>query len=177
MRRIIVITGDGKGKTTSAIGASVRAMGRGLKVLFYQFIKSKDAEYGEHLFFDENKKMNIVRLGLGCKKDFKYDDKDIEAAVKGLKMIDADISSYIKNSSNKKEVMVVLDEISYPVMWNWFEAKDVVRLMDKYADTHFILTGRTMPQELIEVADTVSTVHENKHAYQNGIQAQKGIEF
>ncbi|MEI6079767.1 MAG: cob(I)yrinic acid a,c-diamide adenosyltransferase, partial [bacterium] len=85
--------------------------------------------------------------------------------------------SYIKNSSNKKEVMVVLDEISYPVMWNWFEAKDVVRLMDKYADTHFILTGRTMPQELIEVADTVSTVHENKHAYQNGIQAQKGIEF
>lgn len=177
MRRIIVITGDGKGKTTSAIGSSVRALGRGFKVLFYQFIKSKDAEYGEHIFFDKNKKMDIVRLGRGCRKDFKYCEADIQAAVKGLKRIDTDINALVKKNKGKKEILVVLDEVSYPVIWKWFNSSDVIKLIDKYADVNFVLTGRSMPQELIDIADTASVIQENKHAYQQGIKAQVGVEF
>ncbi|MCX6112433.1 MAG: cob(I)yrinic acid a,c-diamide adenosyltransferase [Proteobacteria bacterium] len=176
-RRIIVITGEGKGKTTSAIGASVRALGRGFKVLFYQFIKSKDAEYGEHLFFEKSKKMNIVRLGKGCRKDFKYSEEDIKAAVKGLKRIDIEMHELLKKNRTKKQFLVVLDEVSYPVAWKWFDAKDVIKLMDKYADVNFILTGRSMSQEIIEVADTVSNIQENRHAYQKGLKAQIGVEF
>ncbi|MEI6092220.1 MAG: cob(I)yrinic acid a,c-diamide adenosyltransferase [bacterium] len=177
MRRIIVITGDGKGKTTSAIGASVRALGRGFKVLFYQFIKSKDAEYGEHIFFDKNKKMDIVRLGRGCRKDFKYTEQDIQAAVKGLKKIDVEINTLIKKNSSKKEILIVLDEVSYPLIWKWFDSSDVIKLVDKYTDVNFILTGRNMPQEIIDVADTVSSIQENKHAYEKGVKAQVGVEF
>ena len=171
MRRIIVITGHGKGKTTSAIGSAIRALGRGYKVFFYQFIKSKDCDYGEHLFFKNSKKLKIVRFGLGCRKDMKYDKKDIESAISGLKKIDEEL---FKKTG---KTLVVLDEVSYPVIWNWFPATDVIKLMDKYADFDFILTGRDMPQDIIEVADTVSNVQEIKHAYQKGLQAQKGIEF
>jgi cob(I)alamin adenosyltransferase len=185
MRRIIVITGHGKGKTTSAIGAAIRALGRGYKVFFYQFIKSKDCNYGEHLFFEKSKKLNIVRFGLGCRKDFKYDQKDIDAAIFGLKKIDEELFKFQKNlnkantQANKPEpkTLVVLDEISYPLIWSWSPTQDVIKLIDKYSDFNFIFTGRDMPQEIIDIADTVSSVQELKHAYQKGVQAQKGIEF
>jgi cob(I)alamin adenosyltransferase len=188
-RRIIVITGHGKGKTTSAIGSAIRALGRGYKVLFYQFIKSSDAEYGEHLFFKGSKKLKIVRFGLGCRKDFKYHKKDIEAAILGLKKIDQKLfeiekvfnanaqgSNKVSTKSEPKS-LVVLDEVSYPLIWNWFPTKDLIKLIDKYPGLNFILTGRDMPQEIIDIADTVSSVQEIKHAYQKGIQAQRGIEF
>jgi cob(I)alamin adenosyltransferase len=175
MRRIIAITGDGKGKTTSAIGVAVRAMGRNYKVFFYQFIKSKDAEYGEHLFFADGKKMEIVRLGRGCRKDFKYEQEDIDAAVKGLKKIDEELFKWTK--THDQETLVVLDEVTYPVTWNWFTSDDIIKLMDKYPDVHFVLTGREMSHELMGAADTLSTIQEIKHAYQNGVEAQKGIEF
>ena len=96
MRRVIVITGNGKGKTTSALGSAIRAIGRGYKVFFYQFIKSKDANYGEHLFFKGNKRFKIVRFGLGCRKDFKYEQKDIDAAILGLKKIDQELFKFEK---------------------------------------------------------------------------------
>ena len=105
MRRIIVLTGNGKGKTTSAIGSAVRALGRGFKVYFYQFLKSKDAEYGEHLFFKSNTKRNLIRLGLGCRKDFKYTTKDKKAATDGLKKIDVELSR-----NKKAKTLCVLDE-------------------------------------------------------------------
>ena len=82
MRRIIVLTGNGKGKTSSAIGASVRALGRDFRVLFYQFIKSPDVDYGEHVF-KNGRKLKMLRFGLGCRKDF--NQRQIKAAVNGLK--------------------------------------------------------------------------------------------
>jgi cob(I)alamin adenosyltransferase len=172
MRRIIVLTGNGKGKTTSAIGAAVRALGRGFNVYFYQFLKSKDAEYGEHLFFKSNKDLNIVKLGLGCRKDFKYTAKDKKAATDGLKKIDAEL-----NKNKKLKTLCILDEVSYPMIWNWFAVEAVTKLIKKYSKVNFILTGRDMPKELIDIADTVSSVEEIKHAYQKGCNAEIGIEF
>lgn len=172
MRRIIVLTGNGKGKTTSAIGASVRALGRGFKVYFYQFLKSKDAEYGEHLFFKKSKDICLVRLGLGCRKDFKYTAKDKKAATDGLKKIDAELSK-----NKKAKTLCVLDEVSYPVNWNWFTVEAVKELIKKHSTVNFILTGRNMPKQLINLACTVSSVDEIKHAYQKGCKAEIGIEF
>jgi len=185
MRRIIVLTGNGKGKTTSAIGSAVRALGRGYKVYFYQFIKSKDVDYGEHLFFKcgagrgaSGKKccgLNMVRLGYGCRKDFKYDAKDAKAAVQGLKKIAAEISFTPRTHLSK--TLVVLDEVSYPIIYKWFTTNDVVSLIKKNPKTNFILTGRNMPKKLITLADTVSSIDEIKHAYQKGCKAEVGVEF
>ncbi|HOW16832.1 MAG TPA: cob(I)yrinic acid a,c-diamide adenosyltransferase, partial [bacterium] len=106
MRRIIVLTGNGKGKTSSAIGASVRALGRDFKVLFYQFIKSSDVDYGEHVFFKNGRKLKMLRFGLGCRKDFNYSDKDKKAAINGLKKISKDLSS-----TKASNVLCVMDEV------------------------------------------------------------------
>ncbi len=167
MRRIIVITGNGKGKTTSAIGSAVRALGRGFNVKFYQFIKSKDVDYGEHLFFK-----GFERLGLGCRKDFKYCDKDKKAAVDGLKKVAKELSK-----AKGANILCVLDEVSYPINWKWFSVSDVEKIIKKHSKVNFILTGRDMPKGLVKLADTVSEVKEVKHAYQKGCKAQKGIEF
>lgn len=167
MRRIIVITGDGKGKTTSAIGAAVRALGRGFVVKFYQFIKSKDVDYGEHLCFE-----GFARLGHGCRKDLKYGPKDKKAAVDGLKRVDAELSK-----TKNKDVLCVLDEVTYPINWKWFGVDEVIKIIKKHGKINFILTGRDMPKKLISLADTVSEVKEIKHAYQKGCKAQKGIEL
>jgi cob(I)alamin adenosyltransferase len=169
VRRIIVITGNGKGKTTSAIGCAVRAAGRGLKVGFYQFLKSKDAEYGEHIFFKAGKKLKLVPLGLGCKKDFKYNDKDIQAAQDGFKKI-------IGELGKKKYDMLVMDEISYPVNWGWIKLDDVIGVITGNSRVNFVLTGRDMPQGLLDIADTASNVQEVKHAYTKAVPAQLGIE-
>lgn len=169
MRRIIVLTGNGKGKTTSAIGTATRALGRGYKVFFYQFMKSMDVDYGEHLFF-KGRGLDMIRLGHGCNKDFKYGPKDAIAATNGLKRIMDEIPS-------NNQTLVILDEISYPMMYNWFHVQDVIALLNRFKDTNFILTGRDMPKELIDIADTVSSVDEVKHIYQKGQIAQQGIEL
>lgn len=170
MRRIIILTGNGKGKTTSAIGSSIRALGRGFNVKFYQFLKSMDAEYGEHSYLKGNNDLQLIRLGHGCRKDFKYDEKDAKAAVDGLKRIVSELKSDSK-------LLVVLDEVSYPILYKWFSVEDVLAIIKNFPDTNFILTGRDMPKELINVADTVSSVEEIKHAYQQGCNAEQGIEF
>lgn len=172
MRRIIVITGNGKGKTTAAIGASIRARGRGFKVLFFQFLKSKDVDYGEHLFFAGNKKIKLERLGLGCKKDFKYGKDDINSALTGLSKINTAL-----RKERSKQVLCVIDEVSYPVNWKWFSVKEIITLLKEHPTVSFILTGRQMPKGLVALADTVSDIKEIKHAYQKGRNAQKGIEF
>lgn len=168
-RRVIVLTGNGKGKTTSAIGCAVRAAGRGMKVGFYQFLKSERSQYGEQLFFKSGKKFKITPLGLGCRSDFNYTAKDIKTAQKGLQKIREEI---LKN----KYGMVVLDEISYPVNWGWISIADIVDIVSSNPRTNFVLTGRDMPQAFIEIADTVSSVEEIKHIYRTGVEAQQGIE-
>lgn len=170
MRRIITITGDGKGKTTSSIGAVVRALGRGLKPVIYQFIKSKEALYGEHLFFRDNNLCDVVPLGFGCRKDFKYNEDDIRSAKEGFKRIKNDLK-------NLKYEFVVLDEITYPVNWSWIPVNDVLDLINSNKEKSFVLTGRDMPNEFIDISDTSSEVKEIKHAYQKGVNAQIGYEY
>ncbi|MBN1114428.1 MAG: cob(I)yrinic acid a,c-diamide adenosyltransferase [Oligoflexia bacterium] len=167
MRRIIVITGRGKGKTTSALGVAIRAYGQGLKAVIYQFLKPADAEYGEHIFF-RNTGIPVIPLGYSAKKDFVYEDEDIQAAINGLDFIKKDLLPYD---------LIVLDEVSYPVKWGWISESRVIDLIREFPHKNFVLTGREMPAAFIEIADTVSSVEEIKHIYQEGGKAQKGFEF
>ena len=164
MRRIICITGNGKGKTTSALGMYVRALGNGYKAKFYQFLKSNE-ECGENKFFSKNNQ--IVLLGHN-RTNFNYDDNDINAAKKGFEKIKIDA---------KKYDFIFIDELSYPINWGWIKLDEALNLFESNPKIHFVFTGRDMPKELIEIADTVSEVKEIKHAFNNSNSAQKGIEF
>ena len=168
MRRIICITGDGKGKTTSAVGTYVRALGTGLKVRFYQFLKSRN-ENGENLFFHQTEQ-KIILLGYEKRKNFDYDINDIEAVKAGFERIKNELANNFFD-------LVILDEVTYPIIWGWVSVDVVIDILNTNPKTHFILTGRDMPKQLIDVSDTVSEIKELKHAYKNGIKALKGIEF
>lgn len=163
---IHIYTGNGKGKTTSALGLSLRAIGHGKKVCFIQFMKGY--EYGETLVKVKN--LKIKQFG---RKNFvdKKNKKDIELAKEGLEFAKKVIKS-------KKYDLVVLDEINVAVNFNLIPLEDVINLIkNKPKETEIILTGRYAKKELIELADYVSEIKEVKHPYQRGIKARKGIEF
>ncbi len=168
---IIVFTGDGKGKTTAALGTALRAAGYGMKTFVLQFIKNKES--GEHRacrFLHPF--LEVVCCGCG----FVFKEKDdlnvhINAAQNGLKLAREKIQSGKYN-------IIVLDEVLVALSLDLIALEDLIDLIALKPPTlHLILTGRGAPKEIIEIADTVSEVKAIKHAYQRGIPAQKGIEF
>lgn len=168
---IIVITGDGKGKTTSAIGQAMRAAGHGKKILIVQFMKGK--KYGEVLCTEKHiPDISIIQCGLDS---FVMKDNpapvDVELAQQGLK-----ISQEAVASGNYD--MLILDEINVAMDFKLVSIQDVLNLLkNKPTGMDIILTGRYAPAEIIEVADTVSEVREIKHHYSQGIKERAGIEF
>jgi len=167
-RRVISITGDGKGKTTSLIGSYIRALGQDLNVCFYQFLKS-NKDSGEYKLLNKLG-FYVCLLGYKNRKNFNYDNNDINACIKGIERIKNDISV------NKYD-MIIIDEISYPINFNWIKSDGVIELIKTNDKTNFILSGRNMPKEIIDFSDTVSEIIDIKHAFKNGISSQKGIEF
>ena len=171
---IIINTGNGKGKTTAALGVAFRALGHGFKVCMVQFIKGS-WKYGE---LEAAKKFeNFILLPMG--KGFvnlgaKVPDKeDIDLAVATLEKGKKAILSGEYN-------IVILDEINYALTYNLINIKDVLSILtEKPENVHVILTGRGADKfpELIETADLVTEMKEIKHPYQKGITAQRGIEF
>ncbi len=168
---VLVITGDGKGKTTSALGQAVRAMGHGFKVFFLQFMKGRT--YGEHICA-EKYLPNLTVRQCGLEKFVikgKATPADIEEAREGLEMARQAIFS-------GEYDMVILDEINICIDFGLIPLEEVVELIkNKPAELDLVLTGRRAPQEIIDLADTVSEVKEIKHAYAKGIKARAGIEF
>ena len=170
---VIVYTGDGKGKTTAALGMALRAAGHGKKTLIIQFIKSFKS-YGESKFvkkFDCG--IEIKTMGKGYVK-IKGDRFPIEehrkAARKAFEFAKSQISS-------KKYDVIVLDEINIVLDKKLIPIGAVTDLIkQKPPDLHLILTGRGAPKKLIQLADLVSEVKEIKHPFKKGIPAQKGIE-
>jgi cob(I)alamin adenosyltransferase len=166
---IIVNTGDGKGKSTAAFGLALRAHGRGKPVKIYQFMKVPTARFGEHRMFE---KIGISIEGLG--DGFSWKSKDLEHS-----------AQLAKNGWQKAEAaimsgeffLVVLDEITYPLIYGWVSLADVLTtLQTRPKDVHVCITGRRCPPELIELADTVTEMSKIKHAFNAGIPAQRGIE-
>jgi len=170
---IIVNMGDGKGKTTAALGTALRACGHGMRVLVLQFIKGT-WHYGE---LDAAKRLapelEIVPMGEGFVDLTRKppDPRDIAAAEKCLARFEEAIAS-------GKYDILILDEIGYALNYGLLRVEKVADLLKrKPAALHVILTGRDMPPEIIALADTVTEMKEIKHAFRKGVKAIKGIEF
>lgn len=175
---VIVYTGDGKGKTSAALGNVFRALGHGWKVLVIQFFKGDwPVVFGELESAKLHPNLEILQLGKGFVK-IMGDKKPIEehqlAAGEAVRFAKEKIYSGKYN-------LVVLDEIIYAIDYldiKLVELRDVLEIIEKKpVDTHLILTGRNAKPEIIEMADLVTEMKEIKHPYQKGIQAQKGIDF
>ena len=170
---VIVNTGDGKGKSTAAFGLALRAQGRhhvhGRQVKIWQFMKVPTARFGEHRMFEQ---IGIPIEGLG--DGFSWKSQDLEHSGQLARDGWARAKESILSGAY---FMVVLDEITYPLIYGWLPLEDVLAtLRARPADVHVVLTGRRCPPEIIELADTVTEMTMVKHAFKAGIPAQRGIE-
>jgi cob(I)alamin adenosyltransferase len=168
---IQVYTGNGKGKTTAALGLALRAAGHGLKTYIGQFLKGQD--YGE--LSAVHKLSPLITIEQYGKKDFIHvtenpDKEDIDKAKQGLRKC-------TKMMKSQKYRIIVLDEINVAVHFNLFSEKEIHDFLDeKPEDIEVVLTGRYAPQSFIDRADLVTEMKEIKHYYKKGIQARFGIE-
>ena len=166
---IIVNTGDGKGKSTSAFGLALRAHGRGKKVKIFQFMKVPSARFGEHRVFE---KLGVPIEGLG--DGFSWKSQDLEHSAQLARDGWAKASAAILSGDF---FMVTLDELTYPITFGWVPLEDVLQtLRTRPPEVHVVITGRRCPAEIIEIADTVTEMTMVKHAFDAGIPAQRGIE-
>ena len=167
---VIVNTGNGKGKTTAALGLLLRAWGRGMRVCMLQFMKATTGNYGENR---AAKKLGIELVPLG--KGFTWLSKDIEEDI----AMAQHCWSIAKEKLNSGDYdVVILDELTYPITYGWLPIDEVLdALRERPPDLHVVITGRDAPQELIEFADLVTEMREIKHPYEGGVKAQPGIEF
>lgn len=167
---LLVLTGNGKGKSSSAFGMVARALGHDMKVGVVQFIKSR-TDTGEEAFFSNHEKCDWHVTGDGFTWDTQDRTQDIATSEKGW-----DIAKSMLNDPSYD--LVVLDELTYLLSYKYLDADDVLDdILNKPADQHVIVTGRAAIDELVEMADTVSEIDDVKHAYRNGIQAMKGIDL
>ena len=167
---VIVNTGDGKGKTTAALGILTRAWGREMRVCMLQFIKERDARFGEE---QAARKMDVevIPLGGGFTWMSENIEQDRALAREGWALCRQKIESGDYD-------IVILDEITYCFKFGWLELEEVLDVLRRRAPLqHVILTGRDAPPALIDFADLVTEMREIKHPYHDGVKAQKGIEF
>lgn len=167
---VIVNTGKGKGKTTAAMGVLVRAWGRGMEVIMFQFIKHSTANFGEQR---AAQKMGIEMKAMG--DGFTWRSKDLDQSAELARTHWEDVKGVI--ASGGYDVMV-LDEFTYPMHYGWIDTEEVIEVLKARPEMlHVIITGRNAPEELMEYADLVTEMQVVKHPYQAGIKAQPGIEF
>jgi cob(I)alamin adenosyltransferase len=165
-----IYTGNGKGKTTAALGAALRAVGHGKRVVMIQFLKGR--LYGELAAADRIEGLTMEQFG----RDEFVDPKnlapvDVEFAQKGW----ARVQEIVRD---EKLDMLILDEVNVAVSFGLIPLPEVIQLMkNKPPRLELILTGRYAPDEMIELADTVTEMREVRHHYQKGIRARKGIEY
>lgn len=165
-----IYTGNGKGKTTAALGLALRAVGAGKRVFVAQFVKGM--KYSEvdiiNNRFDE---IEIRQYGLDCFIFNAPTDADIEAARGGLN----EVKSILCNPSYD---LVILDEANIALYYNLFGVDELIdALRSRNDNMEVVITGRYAPEKLIEYADLVTEMKEVKHYYNNGVEARKGIEF
>jgi cob(I)alamin adenosyltransferase len=168
---LMVNTGDGKGKTTAALGLAMRTAGHGLKVCFIQFIKGS-WKYGE---LEAVKRFEGLIDFHVMGKGFTWKSKDLEKdkaiAREGWTLAREAMASH-------RYHLVVLDEFTYLLTHQMIKLKEVLEILnDKPKDLHVLVTGRNAPQEMLDLADLVTQMQVAKHPLKAGIKAQKGIEF
>jgi cob(I)alamin adenosyltransferase len=167
---VIVNTGNGKGKTTAALGLLLRAWGQGLRVAMFQFIKAKSGNWGESRAARQMG-VEIVPLGSGFTWTSSDLERDRALAREGWERCRAAIMSGDYD-------VVIMDELTYCFSFDWLDLEEVLdTVRQRPAGQHVVITGRDAPDALIAFADLVTEMREIKHPYGAGIKAQKGIEF
>jgi len=165
---IQVYTGEGKGKTTAALGLALRAAGAGLKIYIAQFVKGKACS--EHRALKKFKNIKIEQFGSGCfvKKINKGDQKLFKSGLAAVK----------KALKNKKYDLVIMDEMNVALKLGLLDCNELIRILKGVPrKREVILTGRDAPCGILELADLVSEIKEVKHYFRKGVSARKGIEY
>ncbi|MCE7913138.1 MAG: cob(I)yrinic acid a,c-diamide adenosyltransferase [Nitrosomonas sp. PRO4] len=167
---LLILTGNGKGKSSSAFGMIARALGHGMRVGVAQFIKGR-SDTGEEAFFRKQNHVVWHVLGEGYTWDTQNLDRDRETAQRGW----AIVQEMLHDPSFD---LIVLDELTYPLKFGWLDLILVLNdLKNRPPMQHVIITGRGAPKELCDAADTVTEMNDIKHAFRSGIQAQEGIDL
>lgn len=167
---IHIYTGNGKGKTTAALGLIIRSLGHDKNICLIQFMK-KNQKYGEIKFLSDQQNINIFQFGtdklIDSNNPAKIDFAEAEKA-------------YLKCKSvipSDKYDLIVIDEINVAVKWKLISLEKQLELMELPTKAEIVMTGRYANQLVIEKADLVTEMKEIKHYFENGVQARKGIEF
>lgn len=170
---LMVHTGDGKGKTTCALGLMMRAAGRGLNCCMVQFMKSRNDRYGEH---ESAEKLGIEVHTMG--DGFTWDTKDPEQDRRTARETWA---LCVEKLRSKDYDLLVFDELVYVLSYGMLPAEEVLAefaaARAEQPALHIVVTGRDAPAPLVEAADLVTEMREVKHPFNAGIRAQQGIEF
>jgi len=169
---ILIHTGSGKGKTTAALGLAFRASGQGLKVLILQFMKGQDNIGEIKALARTDLPIEIIQCGRRVFfRSRACEPMDIHRAAQGL-------HAFEKAMQGGKYDMIILDEINMAIHFGFLRVEEVKRaIVKKPPDLHLVLTGRNASAELIDIADMVTEMKEIKHHYNQGVSAQKGIEY
>ena len=167
-----VYTGDGKGKTTAALGLALRAAGHGMRVLIIQFMKGKGGDGEQKAVRRLSPNLTLIKAG---RETFvsksNPDPRDVELAREGLSIAE-------KAVRDREYDIVILDEINLAIDYGLLPLSDLLRLIDlKPLTLELILTGRNAHPEILERADLATEMVERKHYFKRGIPARKGIEF
>lgn len=167
---VLVNTGDGKGKTTAALGTVMRARARGWRVSVVQFMKSSDWKVGEE---QSARQLGVDWWTLG--DGFTWESEDLDESEAVAREAWRQAAQIISSGDYE---MVLLDEVTYPMNFGWIDTAEVVRVLrERPETTNVILTGRDAPAELLEIADTVTEMRKVKHPFDRGVQARRGIDY
>lgn len=167
---LLVLTGNGKGKSSSAFGMAARSLGHGMSVGVAQFIKGAMST-GEEAFFRDHPNIRWHVLGEGFTWETQNLARDTQTAERGWTVAremlrDAELG------------LVILDELTYPLKYGWLDIDVVIGdIRRRPPMQHVVVTGRGAPSALCDVADTVTELHDIKHAYRSGVRAQKGVDL
>jgi cob(I)alamin adenosyltransferase len=168
--RVLVHTGEGKGKSSAAMGVMLRAVSAGWKVAVVQFVKSGRWRSGEEA---AGRSLGVDWWSLG--DGFTWDSRDMDRSEAVAREAWRSAAELIAAGEHR---LVILDEITYPMNWGWIETAEVVEtIRSRPEDVSIVATGRDAPPELREIADTVTEMVSRKHAFDQGIAAMRGIEF
>jgi len=167
---IVLLTGNGKGKSSSAMGMICRALGYEMKVALVRFLKGEQ-QTGEDLFLDSNP--NVVSAHMESGFTWNTQDQELDKKLANETWLEAE-----KFLADPKINLVVLDEITYMINYNYLDETSILKaLSNRPEGQHVVITGRAASEGIIEASDTVSEVKDVKHAFRANIRAQKGIDL
>ena len=167
---VVLLTGNGKGKSSSAMGMICRALGYEMKVALVRFLKGEQ-QTGEDLFLDSNP--NVVSAHMESGFTWNTQDQELDKKLANETWLEAK-----KFLADPEINLVVLDEITYMINYNYLDEKSILKaLSNRPEGQHVVITGRAASEGIIEASDTVSEVKDVKHAFRANIRAQKGIDL